>query len=105
MAKKKKTRFRSGFRKNETTKHPAYTYSNQNEKIQYVSITHSNKMQGVIPLSKNPNPDENRQSYILPDPYEDNPKNFSRRYKNWKFSEKDKDKVRSVMKKPVKKNK
>lgn len=103
MAKKKST-FRKGFRKNKSTLHPAYTYSKQNGKYQYVSLTHSDKYNNepTIPLYKNPNPNDKRKAYILPNPYEDKPSNFTRRL-NWKIHAKDKHSFNSVMKKKIKK--
>ncbi len=102
--KKDKDNFRKGFRKNKKTKHPAYTYSNRNGKYQYVSLTHSDTYDNefTIPLHKNPNPEDKEKSYILPNPYEDEPRSFSRRY-NWKIHEKDKGIFDSVAKKPIKK--
>lgn len=102
---KKKNDFNVGFRKNKTTKHPAYAYSKKNDKIQYVSLTHSDKYNNKpnIPLHKNPNPKDKKQAYILPDPYEDKIRDFSRGYNDWKIHAKDKSKFNSVMKKPIKK--
>ena len=101
---KKKNNFRKGFRKNKTTKHPAYVYAKGNNKIQYVSLTHSDNYDNetLIPLHKNPDPNDKEKAYILPNPYESSSNSFSRRY-NWKIHAKDKSKFDSVMKKPVKK--
>ena len=101
---KKKNNFRKGFRKNKTTNHPAYTYSKKGGKYQYVSLTHSDNYDNepTIPLHKNPNPKDKEKAHILPNPYEDKPSSFSRRY-NWKIHAKDKSKFDLVMKKPIKK--
>lgn len=102
---KKKNVFRKGFRKNKLTNHPAYTYSKQNGKYKYVSLTHSDKYNDkpTIPLCKNPNSKDKRKAYILPNPYEEKIKDFSRGYNDWKIHAKDKDKFNSVMEKPIKK--
>ena len=102
MAKKK---FRKGFRKNKTTKHPAYTYSKKDGKYQYISVTHSDNYneKPTIPLHKNPNPKDDKKAYILPNPYEDDIKNFSRGYNDWKIHKKDKRKFNKVMKKTISK--
>lgn len=102
---KKKNNFRKGFRKNKTTQHPAYAYSKNDGKFQYVSLTHSDRYNNkpTIPLHKNPNPNDKKQAYILPDPYEDKIKDFSRGYNDWKIHAKDKSKFNSVMKKPIRK--
>ena len=100
---KKKNNFRKGFRKNRVTAHPAYTYSAKDDKIQYVSLTHSDKYNNkpTIPLHKNPNTKDKKQAYILPDPYEGKISDFSRRF-NWKIHTKDKNKFNSVMEKSIK---
>lgn len=101
---KKKNNFRKSFRKNKNTSHPAYIYSKQNGKYQYVSLTHSANYDNVrnIQLYKNPDINDKKIAYILTNPYEDSPNIFSRRY-NWKIHAKDKSKFASVMKKPIKK--
>ncbi len=102
---KKKSNFRKGFRKNKNTNHPAYTYSKKDGKYQYVSLTHSDSYDNepTIPLHKNPNSKDKKKAYILPNPYEDKIKDFSRGYNDWKIHAKDKSKFDLVMKKPIKK--
>ncbi len=102
MAKSK--RFNPHFRKihsKETRNHPTYVYDKTNSDYKVVSLTTSSSTNNVknIPLKKNPSPNSNEQSYILPTPKKVSIKNKSKKLKGWKFSKEDVPTVKNVIKK------
>ncbi len=96
---KKRTKFRRTFRKNKETQHPAYIIEKNGDSYDYIGLTHSptTDNKSNIKLDKNPNPSDDRDSYILPEVKE--VKKLGRRYSKWAFSNSDKKKVEKVIKK------
>ena len=99
---KKKRKFRKHFRVNrskEASIHPAYVIRKKGDYYDYIGLTHSpvtdNKRN--IKLRDNPNPKDNRASYIRPFFRSGLIKKFSRkRIRGWKFAKRDKKKIRLV---------
>lgn len=99
LAKKNKG-FRRGFRKNKRIKHPTYVIDKHGNIYKYIGITHSPKTNNEdnIPLSKNPNPKDNRAAYMRPYVEDDDFRNFGRGYNDWQFSEADRKTVQKIIK-------
>ena len=99
---KHKRPFKKHFRVNrskEASVHPAYVIRKNGGNYDYIGLTHSpvtdNKKN--IRLRKNPNPKDNRISYMRPFFRSGPIKKFSRkRIRGWKFSKRDKKKIRRV---------
>ena len=109
---KSKRPFKKHFRVNrskEASAHPTYVIRKKGDNYDYIGLAHSpvtdNKKN--IKLSKNPNPKDNRVSYIRPFFRSGTIKKFSsKRIRGWKFAKRDKKKVRKVsrIKKQKKRN-
>lgn len=103
MSKPKKP-FKKHFRINRSKQshnHPTYVIRKRGDSYDYIGLTHSplTDNRRNIKLRKNPNPKEKRASYIRPFFRTDPIKKFSRkRIRGWKFSKRDKKKVRKVSK-------
>ena len=109
MGKKKKgkqsegqKRFQTHFRKfrnGKLTGHPQYVFGEDGKVYQIIGITEGAETNGRknIPLSKNPEPGNDRQAYIRPktDTVKKGVKNT--KLKGWKFAESDKPKIRDVI--------
>ena len=97
---KKKNEFR---RKNmkDGKGHPTYIFAQQGDDYIFLGITHSNVTNGVrnIKLKKNPNPKENRDSYVRPKAEKHNKASFGKKLQGWRFSDGDKETVRKLTKK------
>ena len=94
---------RNHFRSNNSKKvrgHPTYIYKKVGNKFYYIGLTHSEITQGSknIKLEKNPNPFDDKDSYIRPFSSEDEISKFGKKKKGWKLSKLDKKKVKSVKK-------
>ena len=109
MAKQKKNnRFQRHFRKfhsKETTGHPSYVFDEQGKVYKVIGITSSSKTNNVlnIALTKNPEPNNNKQSYINPKVKEIKKGTKNIKLKGWKFSNEDKKKVQIIIDKHFKK--
>ena len=98
--KNKKKSFRKHFRINhsrESSGHPSYILRRTGDSYDSIGLTHSpvtdNKRN--VRLRKNPNPKDNRTSYIRPFFRRDPIKRFSKRkIHGWKFAKRDKRKIR-----------
>ena len=94
--------FKKHFRVNrskEASVHPAYVIRKKNNNYDYIGLTHSpvtdNKKN--IKLRKNPNPKDDRASYVRPFFRSDPIRKFSSKIiRGWKFSKRDKKKIRKV---------
>lgn len=64
-------------------------------------LTHDSDDGKNIPLEKNPEPGNDSQAYIKPNPEESRKENFKETYSGWKFADEDKPKVKKVQKKPI----
>ena len=107
--KRHSSKFRKGFRKldnKEVQGHPTYIYAKVGKEFKYLGLTHSNITDKVknIKLEKNPNPKDNRTSYIRPKAGKANRSEFGVMLNNWHFSEQDKKKVIKIIEKNEKKN-
>lgn len=104
MGRKKNSGFRKGFRKMNNKKtdkfgHPTYVYAKVGKEYKYIGITHSPITEGVknIRLERNPNPKDNTTAYVRPNTQKANRSKFGKRFSNWKFSEKDKPKIKTLI--------
>ena len=77
-------------------RHPTYIFLEKGDLFIYVTITHSNDVNGylVIELRKNPNPNQNTPSYYVADIREDTKDRFGRREDDWKIDLLDDDDIR-----------
>lgn len=103
----KKPSKRDEFRKkndNEGTGHPTYIYAKIGNKFKYIGMTHSEITNGVknIKLDKNPNPEDERDSYMHPTPQNADASRFGKKLKEWKLAESDKPKVDAIKSKKKK---
>ena len=82
-------------------RHPAYVFIEKGNIYIYVTITHSNNVEGkvVIKLKKNPNPADNADAYLVEEIHEDTRDKFGRRLVDWELDPKDDEKIRKLYKK------
>lgn len=111
MSKKKKTpknggkenkRFQPHFRKfhdKTTTSHPQYVYDECGRQYKILGITSSPQTNGVlnVKLEKNPEPNNSDTAYVRPVPNHINKGVRNDKLKGWKFTGKDKEKVRIII--------
>ena len=95
-----KRRFKKHFRINhskESSGHPSYIIRRIGDHYDYLGLTHSpiTGNRKNVRLRKNPNPKDNRTSYIRPFFRSDPIKRFSKRkIHGWKFIKRDRKKIR-----------
>lgn len=93
---------RNEFRKNKISGHPAYIYAKVGNKFVFLGITHSeiDSKTGKfnIRLDRNPNPLDNRTSYIKTQEEKLKENKFARPYKGWRFVDSDISKVENIKK-------
>jgi hypothetical protein len=98
-----KDRFKARFQRGpaEIKGHPTYIFAKDGDNFKYIGITHSDITDGVtnIELEKNPNPNDKKDAFIRPKAEKAHESKFGRKYHGWAFDEKDKGKVKSVIKK------
>ena len=100
--KKKRRLFQKHFRINRSKQshnHPAFVIRKHNDFYDYIGLTHSpfTDNRKNIRLKNNPNPKDKAVSYLRPFFRRDPIKKFSKRIlRGWKFSKKDKRRVRRV---------
>ena len=77
-------------------RHPAYIFLKRGNLYIYVSLTHSDNVEGclVIRLQKNPNPSDNRPSFYVVDIRTDTKDRFGRRENNWEMDLLDDEEIR-----------
>ena len=82
-------------------RHPVYIIIEKGNVYVYVSLTHSNEIEGkiVIKLKKNPNPDDYRDSYYVLEIHEDTKDKFGSRLQGWVIDPSDDEKIRELYKK------
>lgn len=82
-------------------KHPAYVFYEKGNLYIYVTITHSSAVNDylVIKLQKNPNPNDNKDAYVVLDVRTDIKSSFGARHKDWKISSFDEQMIRNFEKK------
>ena len=95
---------RNHFRVNNSKKvlgHPTYIYKRVGIKYYFIGMTHSEITQGTknIKLSKNPNPNDQRDSYVRPFSSEEYVNKFGKKKKGWKLSKVDKKVIKKIEKK------
>ena len=71
--------------------HPGYIFIEKGNLYIYVSLTHSNIIEGfkVLKLRKNPNPKDSGDSYYIAEIKEDTKDRFSRRLNDWRIDPED----------------
>lgn len=81
--------------------HPAYVFLENDNIFIYVTLTHSDDVEGVtlIKLRKNPNPKDKRDSYYVAEIKEDKRNEFSKIKKGWELDESDDRDIRKMFKK------
>ena len=92
--------------KSKIIRHPAYVFLEKDDMYVYVPITHSQKVQNliVIKLRKNPNPNDERNSYVVIDIKEDPKHSFGDKLKGWSIDPEDEKEIREEYKKLDKQN-
>ena len=87
--------------KQKTIEHPAYIFLEKGNVYIYVPITHSSSVNDfmVIKLRKNPDPNDNRDSYYIADIRMDTKDSFSAMKKKWELDSKDDEEIRSLFNK------
>lgn len=75
--------------------HPSYVFLEKGNVYIYVTITHSNHVQGllVVKLRKNPNPLDKNDSYRVVEIREDRKNRFGRRILGWSMDNLDKEDI------------
>ena len=73
------------------SRHPSYVFLEKGNLYIAFPITHSNKVKDlkIIQLSKNPNPKDNRCSYVVIEIIEDTKDRFGKKEKDWSISPED----------------
>ena len=86
-------------RKIDKRSHPTYVYARVGENFKYLGITHAKITDGIknIPLEKNPNPKDKRSAYVRPHTQQANRSKFGKGLNSWKFSDKDKAKIKTLI--------
>ena len=81
--------------KKKKKRHPAYIWQQRGNTYDFHTITHSSLVEGIKlrKLSANPNPKDNRNSYININSQNDLKANFGKRIKGWKLSDEDRIKI------------
>jgi hypothetical protein len=110
VRKRNQSPFKKGFRKvsdKKHTGHPAYIYKREGDEYKFIGITHAEITQGTknIPLEVNPDPNDNRTSYIKPKTDKANKSAFRKRLDKWRFSPNDDKTVKMVIDENEKKGK
>lgn len=92
------THFRKGYN-GKLTGHPQYIYGESGNNYKILGLTTSPITNGVKnePLDDNPEPNNHEQAYVRTKPEQENKGVFGERLKGWKFSKKDKEKVRKII--------
>lgn len=94
---------RNEFRKKNTKDgrgHPTYIYARQGNDYSYIGLTHAEITDGVrnIQLDKNPDPKDKRRAYFRPKSQRGHKSSFGKKLKGWRFSERDKEKIKKYTK-------
>ncbi len=91
----------NAFARHKKSGHPNWIYEKHGNFYKHIGITHDSDDGKNIPLEKNPEPGNDSQAYIKPNPEESRKENFKETYSGWKFADEDKQKVKKVQKKPI----
>ena len=89
---------RNEFRKKNTKDgrgHPTYIYRERGNQYDYLSLTHSERPEGV---KKKPNPKDRRKAYVRPKAETAHVSSFGKRLLGWFFGDDDKDTVNKLKK-------
>ena len=89
-------------------RHVTYIYAKKNGKYSYIGLTHAEITDNIrnIPLEQNPNPKDNRASFMRPTADTEKVTLFEKKpKKDWHFSKTDKKKAKAVIKRSKKKRK
>ena len=95
---------RSEFRYNRKRKHYSYLFKDVGNRRKNIVLTSKayrkehKKLKKNVKLYKNPNPNKDNQSYLIPIIYNDNIESFDDRNLKWKFHPNDKRKVKRLKK-------
>ena len=96
---------RSEFRYNRKRKHYSYLFKDVGSKVKSIVLTSKpfrkehKKLKKNVKLSVNPNPNSDKESYMVPKIYVDNANSFDERVLKWKFDKNDKRKVKRIQEK------
>ncbi len=95
---------RSEFRYNKRRKHYSYLFKDAGQRRKNIVLTtkpyrkeHS-KLKKNVKLYKRPNPNSDKQAYVVPIVYNDDADSFDEKRLNWKFHPNDKRKVKRIKK-------
>lgn len=94
-------KIRNAIKKEIRIKHPAYIFLEKDNLFIYVTLTHSNKVAGLlsIKLRKNPNPNDKLDSYWVAEIREDEKRSFTRIKTKWSIDELDDKDIRDFFEK------
>ena len=105
LRRKKEFRFKTikvvkNGRKKKIQKHPAYVFLQKGNIFIYVLITHSGSVDNytVIKLRKNPNPNDDEDSFYVAEVKEEKKDSFGKIVKKWKMDEQDDYDIRDLYK-------
>ena len=96
---------RSEFRYNRKRKHYSYLFQDIDSKRKIIILSSKayrkehKKMKRNVKLFKNPNPNNQNDSYLIPKIYVDDISSFDERKLKWSFHRNDKRKVKRIQKK------
>ena len=96
---------RSEFRYNRKRKHYSYLYKDVGSRRKNIVLSSKpyrkehRKTKKNIRLYKNPNPNNENRSYLVPKIYVDDVESFDERKLKWKFQPNDKRKIKRIQKK------
>ena len=78
--------------------HPTYVFMQEEDKFKYVQITHSKKIKkkSVVKLRRNPNPDDDRDSFYIKEIFTDIVTHFGKKRDGWKIDKKDERDIRKL---------
>ena len=95
---------RSEFRYNRRRKHYSYLFKDVGSKRKNIILSSKpvrkehKKIRKNVKLFKNPNPNMNSDSYVIPKIYLDDASSFDERKSKWKFHPNDKRKIKRIKK-------
>lgn len=100
MKKSAKEVKKNEFRRSKVSQHPTYIYARVGDEFKYIGLTHSSITGDTknIKLDKNPNPADKRPAYFRPNAERDRVNKFKKPEKGWRFSKKDREKVKKYEK-------
>ena len=94
----------SKFRYNKRRKHYSYSFKKHNSRVNNILLTSKPFRKEHLDIKKNvqlykhPNPNSNKQAYLIPIVYSDDDSSFDSKELKWKFHPNDKRKIKRIKK-------